>query len=100
MFLAYGDTWKRFHTFFDFKPEDVVNCRICSEVLTKERNDTGLTCHECMLGVCGDCTIKQLVANSGVMVCCNCRHSVGTRMPSYEVAKVAYVMRYKLAYGM
>ena len=99
MFVAYGDTRKRVQKLLDFAPQDYMTCPICLEEVTKERGDTVLTCHGCMVGVCGECTVKQLVANSGVMVCCNCRHTIGTRMPMHVVNQVAQKMLYKLAYG-
>ena len=92
-----GDTWIRVQKFWEFKPEDSITCPICFEELSKERGDTVLTCHECLICVCGECTVKQFVATSGVMVRCNCRHTIGTRMPMHVVNQVAQKMLYKLA---
>ena len=98
MFLAYGDTWKHVLKYLNSECPDSISCPICLEELNKH-GETVLTCHECMVGVCRGCTIKQVVAKSGVMVCCNCRYSIGTRMPTYLVHRVAQSMRLKLALG-
>ena len=73
---------------------------MCLEELSYKDSDQVLCCHECAVGVCGDCTVKQVVANSGVLVCCQCRHSIGTRMPAYQVAKIADRMRFGMACGL
>ena len=99
MFLAFGDTWKHTKKFLDLPPQVDITCPICLDVLTCKSSARVLTCHECLVGVCGDCTIKQFVANRGVMVCCNCRNSIGTPMPSYQVAGLAETMRRGLACG-
>jgi hypothetical protein len=99
MFLAYGDTWTHVNTFLNFERPDAITCPICLEELSAEKGGTVLTCHECMFGVCGGCTVKQFVANSGVMVCCNCSHTFGTRMPMYVVNQVAQTMLLRLASG-
>ena len=82
------DTWKHVLKYLNFECPDSITCTICLEELNKH-GEKVLTCHECMVGVCGGCTVKQLVANSGVTACCNCRHTIGTRMPMYVVNQVA-----------
>ena len=93
MFLAMGDTWKRTQKFLDLPDDADITCPICFENLSFKNNAKILTCHECLVGGCGACTFKQFVANRGVMVCCNCRHSIGTPMPAYQVAGLAETMR-------
>ena len=99
MFLAFGDTWKRTKKFLDLPPKVDITGPTCLDVLTSKRNARVLTCHECLVGVCGDCTIKQFETNRGVMICRKCRHSVGTPKSAYEVAGVAEVTRRFLACG-
>jgi hypothetical protein len=43
--------------------------------------------------------VKQFIANSGMMVCCTCRHTIGERMPMYVVNQIAEKMLLKLASG-
>ena len=99
MFLAIGDTWKRTQKFLDLPAQADITCPICFDVLTSKKNSRALTCHECLSCVCGDCTIKQFIANRGVMICCICRHSVGSPKPAYQVAGMAELMRKGLACG-
>jgi hypothetical protein len=82
MFLDYGDTWKRVNKFLDLPPQVDITGPSCLDGLTLESGSRVLTSRECCAGVCGGCTIKQFVADRGVMVCCICRHSIGTPMPS------------------
>jgi hypothetical protein len=97
MFLAFGDTWKRTQKFLDLPSDADITCPICFENLSFKNNAKILTCHECLVGVCGDCTIQQFIANRGVMVCCQCRHSVGEPKPFYQVAGMVEIMRRGLA---
>jgi hypothetical protein len=99
MFLAFGDTWKRTHKFLDLPLQADLTCPICLEELTHKKNANSLTCHECLIGVCGDCTIKQFIVNRGVMVCCNCRHSISEPKPAYQVAGMAEAMLRGLTCG-
>jgi ribosomal protein L37AE/L43A len=99
IFLVFGDTWKRTQKFLDLPPQADITCPICLDVLIHKRGARVLTCHECLIGVCGDCTLQQFVVTRGVMICRNCRHSVGEPKPAYQVAGMVEVMRRGLACG-
>jgi hypothetical protein len=98
MFLAYGDTWKHVLKFLNYECPKSITCPICLE---EQNEDSGtiLRCHECLVAVCGGCTVKQFIANSGLMICCTCRHTIGERMPMYLVNQIAEKMLLKLASG-
>jgi hypothetical protein len=96
MFLAYGDTWKHVLKFLNYECPKSITWPICLEELHKD-GDTMLRCHECLVGVCGGCTVKQFIADSGLFVCCNCRHTIGEIMRMYVVNQLAEKMRLRLA---
>jgi ribosomal protein L37AE/L43A len=98
MFLAYGDTWKHVMKFLNYECPKSMTCPICLEELNED-SGTILRCHKCLVAVCGGCTVKQFVADSGLFVCCNCRHTIGERMPTYVVNQIAEKMLSRLASG-
>jgi hypothetical protein len=99
MFLAYGDTWQRVLKSLNYECPKCITCPICLEELNED-SGTILRWHECLVGVCGGCTVKQFLATSGLMVCCNCRHTVGEIMPMHVVNQVAEKMLLRLASGL
>ena len=81
--------------FLDVVPDSVITCPICLEEINYKSSKRVKGCPICCAIVCGECSIKQFVANQGIVVCCTCRHSVGNRMPAYLVKETAEFLRLK-----
>jgi hypothetical protein len=94
LMLSYSDTWKRVSEELALNPDRNILCPLCLDDLYHVGAQRAHSiCHDCGVGVCGDCIIKRLVDNSGVMVCCRCKFSIGTPAPAHLVQKRAEEMR-------
>ena len=93
LMLEVGDTWRRVRKFLDILPGRVINCPICLEDVQYNRNQYIVGCPECNVIVCADCSIKQFIANHGIVVCCNCRYKVGTFIPERLIHQAAAIIR-------
>ena len=74
------------------RPQAEITCPICLKTLSHKGEAQNFSFSEYFVAVCGVCTIKQLVAKSGLLVCCNCRLSVGTRLPARIVNELVAAM--------
>jgi hypothetical protein len=85
MMLVMGDMWRRVRKFLELDSQTEVMCPICLEQVNEMSNKRVVCCNVCCTGVCMDCSLKQFIANQGLVVCCNCRHTTGMRMPDHLV---------------
>jgi hypothetical protein len=94
LMLSYGDTWKRVRDELALDPDRNILCPLCLDDLYPVGVQRAHSvCNECGVGVCGDCIIKRFIDNSGVMVCCRCKLSIGTTSPDSTVQSNAVEMR-------
>ena len=93
-----GDKWKRVKKFLEINVNSVYTCPICLDECNYNTGKRIIGCAECNVTVCADCSINQFIANQGVVVCCNCRHTVGEHIPAYLVKEAARLIR--LEYGI
>ena len=92
--LSIGDTWKYVRKELALETDKNILCALCLDDLYPfDVQRPHSICHECGVGVCGDCIVKRFIDNSGVLVCCRCKLSSGTPMPAYIVKKKAQEMR-------
>ena len=94
LMLSPGDTWKYVREELALDPDRNILCALCLEDLYPfDVQRPHSICHECGAGVCGDCIVKRFVDNSGLLVCCRCKLSLGTPMPASIVEEKAERMR-------
>ena len=91
--LHIGDKWKRVKKFLEVNHNNVYTWPICLDEWNYNTGKRIISCPECNVTVCADCSINQFIANQGVVVCCNCRHTVGTHIPAYLVKEAARLIR-------
>ena len=96
--LHIGDKWLRVRRFLEIDTSIVFDCPICLEDINYKTCKRVMGCPECNVSVCVECSIKQMISNQGMFVCCNCRHALGTRMPDYLVHQAA--RRIRLEYNI
>jgi hypothetical protein len=94
LMLSYGVTWKRVRDELALDPDRNILCPLCLDDLYPVGAQRAHSiCHECGVGVCGDCIINRFIDNGGVMVCCRCKFSIGTPAPAYLLQKKAEELR-------
>ena len=93
LILEVGDKWRRVNKLLNILPVRVITCPSCLEDVHYDHNKHVVGCPECNVIVCADCSIKQCIANQGIVVCCNCRYTVGTHIPTYLIHESAALLR-------